>query len=259
MANPPLENPDNANGNDPRTDSDGQSDRSDSPMNTEDKSEGVRLPVATVSLSGPPPGRRTYKRRFSNFLLNKSLQLRYIGVVTVVSAVLVSTLGTMIWQQKNVASSEIVEAIDASDVLGADAMAELDDDLWRRDLNWILRLVGVAVGLVLVLFFLLLVMTHKVAGPLYKVSLYFDRMAKGRLGETYPLRRGDMLRDFYDKFKEMHDAVRNRHREENQAISRFIAACEAAGVTSSEEAGSALAIELEAMRTHRDARQEALS
>jgi len=234
-------------------------DSADSADSADSKGDGARLPTATVSKSGAAPARKKYKRRFSNFLLNKSLQLRYIGVVTLVSAILLTTLGTMIWQQKNVASSEIVEAIDASDVLPKDAMDELDDDLWRRDVNWVLRLVGVAIGLVMVLFFLLLIMTHKVAGPLYKVSLYFDRMAKGRLGETYPLRRGDMLRDFYDKFKEMHDAVRNRHREENEALARFIAACEAAGVGQGEETGSELAVELDKVRKHHDARQEALS
>ena len=212
-----------------------------------------RLPTATVSKLGQP-SQRPYKRRFSNFLLNKSLQLRYIGVVTVISAVLLGTLGTMIWQQKNLASSQIMEALDQSSVPD-DIKIALDDDLSRRDFNWILRLAGVGVGLVLVLFFLLLIMTHKVAGPLYKVSLYFDRMAQGRLGETYPLRRGDMLRDFYDKFKEMHDAVRARHREENDATGRFLAACDAAGTSRDGELGRSL----EALQKHHTSRTEALS
>ena len=32
---------------------------------------------------------------------------------------------------------------------------------------------------------------------LFEVSIYFDRMAEGRLGRVTALRRGDMLVDFY--------------------------------------------------------------
>lgn len=212
-----------------------------------------RLPTATVAKSGQPT-RRPYRRRFSNFLLNKSLQLRYIGVVTVISAVLLGTLGTMIWQQKNQASSLILDSLDGTE-LTEDVKAAVDDDLFWRDTNWILRLAGVGVGLVLVLFFLLLILTHKVAGPLYKVSLYFDKMAQGRLGETYPLRRGDMLRDFYDKFKEMHDQVRTRFEDENEVVGKLLAACDAAGV----ERKGALGARLDELQEHHEARQEALS
>ena len=45
-------------------------------------------------------------------------------------------------------------------------------------------MVGVGVGLVVILSAYLVIMTHKVAGPLYKVSMYFDRMAEGRLGNV---------------------------------------------------------------------------
>jgi hypothetical protein len=40
--------------------------------------------------------------------------------------------------------------------------------------------------------------------------MYFERMAEGRLGVVTPLRRGDMLQDFYVSFKDMHDEVRAR-------------------------------------------------
>ena len=58
-----------------------------------------------------------------------------------------------------------------------------------------------AIGLVIGLSLYLVVMTHKVAGPLYKVALYFDKMADGRLGQVWPLRKGDMLVDFYESFR----------------------------------------------------------
>ena len=72
------------------------------------------------------------------------------------------------------------------------------------------KMIAVGVGLVVILSLYLVIMTHKVAGPLYKVSLYFDKMAEGRLGKVTALRQGDMLQDFYATFREMHDAVRTR-------------------------------------------------
>ena len=65
-------------------------------------------------------------------------------------------------------------------------------------------------ALIAILSAYLVFMTHKVAGPLYKVSMYFDRMADGRLGNVTALRKGDMLQDFFGNFREMHEAVRKR-------------------------------------------------
>ena len=53
-----------------------------------------------------------------------------------------------------------------------------------EDRALVYKMVGVGVGLVVILSLYLLIMTHKVAGPLYKVSLYFDQMAEGRLGNV---------------------------------------------------------------------------
>jgi nitrogen fixation/metabolism regulation signal transduction histidine kinase len=198
---------------------------------------------------------RPYKRKLSNFLLNKSLQLRYVVRVTAVSAVISGVLGYLIWHQEQEASSHVVSALDAA--FRGDA--EMHDAMVGRtstdDRNLILSMAGVGLGLMTVLFLYLVVMTHKVAGPLYKVSRYFDEMAAGRLGPVYALRKKDMLQDFYDKFRDMHESLREQHKLDIDAINRFLAACEAAGVR---EEG-ALGRELAALREHVDKRRKALS
>jgi signal transduction histidine kinase len=198
---------------------------------------------------------RPYRRKLSNFLLNKSLQLRYVVRVTAVSAVISGVLGYLIWHQEQEASSHVVSALDA--VFSGDA--EMHDAMVGRtstdDRNLVLRMAGVGLGLMTVLFLYLVVMTHKVAGPLYKVSRYFDEMAAGRLGPVYALRKKDMLQDFYDKFRDMHESLREQHKLDIDAVNRFLAACEAAGVR---EEG-ALGRELSALREHADKRRKALS
>ena len=72
-------------------------------------------------------------------------------------------------------------------------------------------------------------MTHKVAGPLFKVSLYFAKMRDGRLDKVYNLRKGDQLVDFYEHFKHAHAGVVHMEKDDIERIKATIAAAEAAG------------------------------
>jgi hypothetical protein len=207
--------------------------------------------------SGGKPAGKPYKRRMRNYLLDKSLQLRYVAFVTVLSAIICGALGYMIYRQENQASAQILETLDGmgDDAYWNEVQQQLGDDLSSRDTELVLTMIGVGIGLVLVLSFYLVVMTHKVAGPLYKVSGYFDKMAAGKLGEVWPLRKGDMLKDFYDKFKATHDTVRARHLEDNERVARLLEACAAAGVARDGTLGSAL----DQLEQHHQARDQALS
>jgi len=73
-------------------------------------------------------------------------------------------------------------------------------------------------------------MTHKVAGPLFKVSLYFAKMRDGRLDKVYNLRKGDQLVDFYEHFKLAHAGVVQMERDDIAQMKATIHAAEAAGL-----------------------------
>jgi hypothetical protein len=201
--------------------------------------------------------KRPYRRKLSNYLLNKRLQLRYVALVTAVSAVISGVLGYVIWRQELDTSSHIRAAAETAfpEPEYDDMPAAMVGRTTTDDRNLILRMAGVGLGLMTVLFLYLVVMTHKVAGPLYKVSRYFDEMAVGRLGPVYALRKKDMLQDFYDKFRDMHESLREQHKLDIEAMGRFLAACDAAGVG----AESALGRELAELREHVDKRRKALS
>ena len=72
-------------------------------------------------------------------------------------------------------------------------------------------------------------MTHRVAGPLFKVSLYLTKMRAGRFDKVYSLRKGDQLVEFYDHFKLAHDGVVAMQRDDIAQIRAVIATAEAAG------------------------------
>lgn len=211
--------------------------------------------------SAPP----RYKRRLSNFLLDKKLQLRYVLAVTLLSAVIAGSLGYLIYQQRHAASQSIeadLMALDAKfqDTQTEDLKQNIPAQMAAEDRNDALTMVGVGIGLAIILSGYLVIMTHKVAGPLYKVSMYFDRMAKGQLGKVTPLRSGDMLQDFYGNFCEMHDAVRARAIEDNDALAAAVDTLRATKDSGDYrgEARQALDDELDKLAAHVAARKAAL-
>jgi hypothetical protein len=223
------------------------------------------LPTAVVVQDGKVPGDVPgspggaaappvrHKRRLANYLLDKRLQLRYVVVVLLVSAGISGMLGVLIYQQMHQASAEVTANLAA---LGdPDFQRQVAADMAARDRALLLKMVGAGVGLVIILSLYLVIMTHKVAGPLYKVSMYFDKMAEGRLGKVTPLRRGDMLTDFYQGFTEGHDAIRTRLTGDAAAMERLVTACQGAGVGQAGDLGQ----ELAALAAHVRARREALS
>jgi hypothetical protein len=72
-------------------------------------------------------------------------------------------------------------------------------------------------------------MTHRVAGPLFKVQLYFAKMREGRFDKVYNLRKGDQLVDFYDHFKLAHAGVVKLEQSDVERLKKIVAAAESAG------------------------------
>ena len=166
-----------------------------------------------TAATGLPAPRAQHQRKLSNYLLDKNLQLRYILLVTILSALISGALGYMIYDQRRTASESIerdLQALTQADASRQEFEEHVANVLQSDDQALIYKMVAAGLGLVVILSAYLVIMTHKVAGPLYKVSMYFEQMAEGRLGAVTPLRRGDMLQDFFGNFREMHEAVRTR-------------------------------------------------
>jgi hypothetical protein len=184
-------------------------------------------PPGRASSSGPPP---IHRRRLSNYLLDKRLQLRYVIVVTLLSTLICGVLGTLIYRQEQQASSFLEEQLKAMSEGSAnqnerELQVEITRDIESGDRALVGKMALAGLGLVVILSAYLVVMTHKVAGPLYKASLYFDKMAQGRFAKVTALRRGDMLQDFFSSFQEMNDAMRGRMIADLDVMER---ACKAA-------------------------------
>ena len=170
-----------------------------------------------------PRRRGRDQRKFSNYLIDKSLQLRYVGLVTTISMLLAGGLGYLVWLQERRASQSIISTLESSE-FPRELQRQVIDRLAKGDNELIILMAVVGVALVIVLSAYLVLMTHKVAGPLFKVSKYFDEMAEGRLSPIYPLRRGDMLVGFFNRFKDTHETVRRRQTGDMDKLEALLAA-----------------------------------
>jgi hypothetical protein len=92
----------------------------------------------------------------------------------------------------------------------------------------------VAVGLLLMVGLSMygIKMTHRVAGPLHKITLYFDKMRAGRLDQVYDLRKGDQLVEFYEQFKAAHDGLKAMQEQDIEQLRAILEAAEAEGLAS---------------------------
>jgi methyl-accepting chemotaxis protein len=179
-------------------------------------------PTAATGLPSPVP-RSKHQRKLSNYLLDKNLQLRYILLVTLLSAAISGALGYMIYDQSRLASESIERDLQVLTV-GDTSRQEFTSILAGKDQALIYEMFTLGLGLVVILSAYLVIMTHKVAGPLFKVSTYFEQMAEGRLGVVTPLRRGDMLQDFFGEFKAMHESLRVRAQADITAMEQAVTA-----------------------------------
>jgi hypothetical protein len=104
------------------------------------------------------------------------------------------------------------------------------DRLERGRLHILWAMIGTGIVLVLGLAGYGIKTTHRVAGPLFKVSLYLSKMREGRFDKVYNLRKGDQLVEFYDHFKAAHGGIVDMQQDDIARISAVITAAEAAGV-----------------------------
>jgi nitrogen fixation/metabolism regulation signal transduction histidine kinase len=173
------------------------------------------------------PPRTKHQRKLSNYLIDKRLQLRYILLVTILSAMISGALGYMIYDQRRTASESIerdLQALTQADASNQEFQDQVASGLESDDQLLVGKMIAVGFGLVIILSAYLVIMTHKVAGPLFKVSSYFEQMSEGRLGVVTPLRRGDMLQDFFGNFKAMHEALRAQELADVATMERALVA-----------------------------------
>ena len=178
-------------------------------------------------------------RRVRNFLLDAKLQLHYVVQMVAVSAGLTIGLGALVYHF-NAEASRVVE----TGVLDDDTARLVHTQFIAGQAKLVAALVVFGLLLCVVLAAWQIVTTHKIAGPLYYIKREMKKAREGRWGKLHPLRQGDMLHDFFEAFRGLNGAMRERAEQEAAALTRLATEAEGRGAT-------AVAAELSAMAAAR--------
>src|SRR5450432_2629985 len=168
-------------------------------------------------------GAPKYRRRMRNYLLDVGLQVRYTMTIVIVAVFLTAGLGYKMYQ----ATKDISKVIELSGMADPAVADELQGQFAASD-RWVLwGIIGFGVVLVISITAVGILITHKVAGPLFKISGFFARVRDNRFGALPgSLRKGDELQEFYGSFLDMHQALRQRTEDEARLLGDVITALE---------------------------------
>ncbi len=191
--------------------------------------------------------RQQQRRQLRNFLINRKVQLRITLIMVLLTSLLTAALGAFWYAEMRKASGVI--RVNAMATLGDAATNQLSAELAAQDRLRLLVLVGFSLVLALLIAGYGIVMTHKIAGPLFKISRYLGEIEADRLHELWELRRGDQLQEFFAAFKRMHGALRERASRDLALLDRLIE-----GI----EGGADLSGRLDELRALREAKRGSL-
>lgn len=163
-----------------------------------------------------------HRRKIRNFLLDRKVQLKITLVMVLIGAALTSALGAF-WYAEMRKASEVIR-VNALATLDTAATAQLEAQLATQDLRRLLVLVGFAMLLSLLIAGYGIVMTHKLAGPLLKITRHMNDIEGNRLYDLWELRKGDQLQDFFASFKRMHGALRQQVEADMILFNKLVAA-----------------------------------
>jgi hypothetical protein len=165
-----------------------------------------------------------HKRKLRNYLLDVGLQLRYTLFIIIVAVLLTAVLGFKIYE----ATQESSRIVTMTGLVDPSSAQELQEQFRSNDRVVLYGIIGFGVLLVLSVTGAGIWMTHKVAGPLYKIGVTCSRIRDNKLPASLRnLRRGDELQGFYATFGEMCTELYARTQMDVATIQKAIEAIEA--------------------------------
>jgi len=172
------------------------------------------------------------QRKLKNYLLDRRFQLKYTGMVLLVTVAVASVLGYIAYDfskgQTEAFTAQLAAQPDLDDATAAD-LEQFANDEDRKVRNAIVvgvMLLTIALGLTGIL------VTHRVVGPAYRMKRLFAHVGEGHLQVNTGIRKGDELQDLYRSFAEMVESLREQRTEDVERLEATVARMEAAGVES---------------------------
>ncbi len=185
---------------------------------------GANAETRPVPAGGPP------KRRFRNYLLDPAFQIKYTGMVVVVTVLVAAVLGYFAYDYSKGQTEAMTVSMAASPDLDPETAANLEEIAEAEDRKVLFSIVGGILFLALAIGFTGIIVTHKVVGPAYKLGLLLNQVADGKLILRGRLRKGDELQNLFEAFANMVEALRETQAREVSELDAAIAEAKESGL-----------------------------
>ena len=161
---------------------------------------------ANASLAQPPASRKV-SRYFGQYIIKHRFQFKISTIVLFIMA-LVSFL---LWLEAKITLTALMQS---------GVIKEQEAILQLGLVSGILGKTAVLINAFA--FGALLVLSHFIAGPLYRIERTFEELQKGNLGTIIRLRKNDELQDFAHSLNGSLSGLREKFRKEREALDEVI-------------------------------------
>lgn len=172
------------------------------------------------------------QRRMRNYLIDRRFQLKYTGMVLLVTVTVAGGLGYLAYGFSQGQTEALTAQIMAQPDLAADTASDLEEFAQQEDRK-IRNAIFVGVLLLtLALGLTGIIVTHRVVGPAYRMRRLFEHVGEGKFEVTTGIRKGDELQELFHSFADMVESLRDQRAEEIEQLEETLIKMESAGVQS---------------------------
>lgn len=132
------------------------------------------------------------KERRRQYLVNKKLQFEFVRLLIIQAAVPIITLGILLYMVNN------MYLLSIQTIIGSTIISDTEID---SVLNFsIFAMSALLAVMAVLLWYLGIRFSHRIAGPLYKLEKGMDKLANGEKVEPIYFRKTDIVTSLGDKF-----------------------------------------------------------
>lgn len=154
------------------------------------------------------------KRKIRNYLIDRHFQLRWMFRVIVVISAIVAVMGYFLYQTVADATDQMLAQKMADVELTEDSIVAFQSQAENDKKVTIYTLFISLCSLVAFISLTTIALTHKVAGPIYKMRKIFSTISGDNLRLWERLRKGDELKGAFDDLDDMLRRLRESRRED---------------------------------------------
>jgi len=172
------------------------------------------------------------QRRMRNYLIDRRFQLKYTGMVLLVTVTVAGGLGYLAYGFSQGQTEALTAQIMAQPDLAAATASDLEEFAQQEDRKIRNAIVAGVLLLTLALGLTGIIVTHRVVGPAYRMRRLFEHVGEGKFEVTTGIRKGDELQELFHSFADMVESLRDQRAEEIEQLEETLIKMESAGVQS---------------------------